>query len=93
MLQSWHFIGCPCIISCSYRTKLHSKFNLIEASASNRIIHTFCDYYALCQEYRELHNRGSEPAIGRHRNMARFQNQQQMQVGMVPLTNQTMMGR
>ncbi|KAK6927962.1 PLAC8 motif-containing protein [Dillenia turbinata] len=87
------FIGCPCIISCSYRTKLRSKFNLVESPASDWIIHTFCDYCALCQEYRELRNRGFDPAIGWNGNMARFHNQQQMQVGMVPPTNQTMMGR
>lgn len=58
------FIGMPCIMSCTYRTKLRSQYGLMESPAPDWVIHCFCECCALCQEYRELHHRGLDPSIG-----------------------------
>ncbi|XWS50707.1 hypothetical protein CRYUN_Cryun12cG0109700 [Craigia yunnanensis] len=59
------FIGVPCILSCTYRTKLRNKFGLTESPAPDWVTHCFCDCCALCQEYRELQQRGWDPSIGK----------------------------
>ncbi|EEF50635.1 basic salivary proline-rich protein 3 [Ricinus communis] len=83
-------IGLPCIMSCSYRTKLRAKYGLVEAPAADWVTHFFCEWCALCQEYRELQRRGLDPAIGWQGNMM-LQQQQQPQVAMMPPMNQKMM--
>ncbi|KAF8011338.1 hypothetical protein BT93_J1825 [Corymbia citriodora subsp. variegata] len=80
-------IGCPCLLSCTYRTKLRSHFNLIESPAPDWITHFFCECCALSQEYRELKNRGLDPSIGWQGNAATMQNVQ-YQVAMVPPMHQ-----
>ncbi|KAI7985113.1 Protein PLANT CADMIUM RESISTANCE 6 [Camellia lanceoleosa] len=83
-------IGMPCLISCGYRSKLRSRYGLVESPAPDWITHFFCEHCALCQEYRELQHRGLDPSIGWLGNVAR--QQQQPQVAMVAPMNQTMMG-
>lgn len=56
--------GIPCIYSCTFRAKLRNKYGLPDAPAPDWITHCFCEYCALCQEYRELKNRGLDPSIG-----------------------------
>ncbi|KAF7847512.1 hypothetical protein BT93_L2889 [Corymbia citriodora subsp. variegata] len=88
------FIGIPCIYSCTYRSKLRSKFGLVESPAPDWIVHFLFEPCALCQEYRELNRRGWDPAIGWVGNVQRqqqMQQQQQQQAAMVPPMNQTMM--
>ncbi|KAL5818008.1 hypothetical protein ACOSQ3_026386 [Xanthoceras sorbifolium] len=85
-------IALPCIMSCTYRTKLRSKLDLPEAPAPDWITHFLCEWCALCQEYRELQSRGWDPSIGWQGNLARNQNMNQQQVAMMPPMNQTMMG-
>lgn len=58
-------IACPCIYSCTYRTKLRNRFGLDESPASDCITHLCCEYCALCQEYRELNHRGLNPSAGK----------------------------
>ncbi|XP_059664536.1 protein PLANT CADMIUM RESISTANCE 4-like [Cornus florida] len=82
------FIGLPCIMSCTYRTKLRSRYGLVESPGPDWVTHFFCEWCALCQEYRELQRRGLNPSIGWQGNLAGHQKQE---VGMVPPTNQTMM--
>ncbi|MQL89663.1 hypothetical protein Taro_022255 [Colocasia esculenta] len=84
-------IALPCLISCGYRTRLRAKYDLVEAPAPDWASHFLCECCALCQEYRELRNRGLDPAIGWHANMARIQNLQQGVV-MAPPVNQMMTG-
>ncbi|WMV22208.1 hypothetical protein MTR67_015593 [Solanum verrucosum] len=84
------FIGMPCIMSCTYRTKLRSQYGLIESPAPDWVIHCFCEYCALCQEYRELHHRGLDPSIGWQGNQAQNQNMQLQQATMVPPVHQAM---
>ncbi|RID62654.1 hypothetical protein BRARA_E01713 [Brassica rapa] len=55
----------PCVYSCTFRAKIRSKFGLPDAPAPDWITHCFCEYCALCQEYRELKNRGLDPSIGK----------------------------
>ncbi|KAI3971045.1 hypothetical protein MKX01_024692 [Papaver californicum] len=86
------FTALPCLISCGYRSKLRNKYDLIEAPAADWMTHVFCELCALCQEYRELKNRGYDPAIGWLGNQTRLQMQQQQQVQMTPPMNQNMNG-
>ncbi|KAI3735821.1 hypothetical protein L6452_15341 [Arctium lappa] len=85
------FIGIPCIMSCSYRTKIRSRYGLMETPAPDWAVHFFCEYCALCQEYRELKSNGMDPAIGWQGNMSRNQEMAKYQT-MTPPMNQTMMG-
>ncbi|XP_022733405.1 protein PLANT CADMIUM RESISTANCE 6-like [Durio zibethinus] len=54
----------PCLVSGPYRKKLRQRFGLVEAPASDRIIHFMFEPCALRQEYRELNNRRINPALG-----------------------------
>lgn len=54
----------PCVYTCTYRTKLRIKYGLPDAPLPDFILHCCCETCALCQEYRELNNRGIDPAIG-----------------------------
>ncbi|XP_031500223.1 protein PLANT CADMIUM RESISTANCE 4-like [Nymphaea colorata] len=82
------WLGVPCILSCTYRTKLRAKYNLLESPAPDLITHFLCEPCALCQEYRELKNRGLHPGIGWQANVV-LQAQRQ-QVNMTPPVHQTM---
>ncbi|WRX16925.1 PLAC8 motif-containing protein - like 10 [Theobroma cacao] len=83
-------IGMPCLLSCTYRTKLRNKFELPEAPGPDWVTHFLCEWCALCQEYRELQHRGWDPSIGWQGNLARNQNMQPAPVMMAPM-NQRMM--
>ncbi|CAK7349756.1 unnamed protein product [Dovyalis caffra] len=83
-------IGMPCLVSCGNRSKLRAKYGLMEDPAPDSLTHCLFECCALCQEYRELNNRGLDPSIGWQGNVAR-QSMQQAQVGMVPPMNQKMM--
>ncbi|GAB2224906.1 hypothetical protein Droror1_Dr00005685 [Drosera rotundifolia] len=58
-------LGAPgCLIAfyaCHYRRSLRSKYNLKEAPCSDFMTHFFCHLCALCQEYRELLERSTDP--------------------------------
>ncbi|EOA29686.1 hypothetical protein CARUB_v10016079mg [Capsella rubella] len=77
------FVGLPCLFSCTYRTKIRNRFGLPESPASDCLTHCCCECCALCQEYRELKNRGVDPSIGWNGNVQRR---------MAPPMNQQMMG-
>ncbi|KAM6593649.1 hypothetical protein CsatA_001352 [Cannabis sativa] len=84
------FIGIPCIMSCTYRTKLRNKFGLLETPAPDWVTHFLCDCCAICQEYRELQIRGFDPSIGWQGNLAKMQGNQQPQHMMPPMNQQMM---
>ncbi|KAJ9677059.1 hypothetical protein PVL29_022182 [Vitis rotundifolia] len=86
-----YLIGLPCIMSCTYRTKMRSMYNLSESPGPDRVVHCLCKCCALCQEYRELQARGLDPSIGWSRNAARSQIIQMQHGAMVPPRSQTMM--
>ena len=56
--------GCSCLYSCFYRSKLRGQFFLDESPCTDCCVHCFCEECALCQEYRELKNRGFDLSIG-----------------------------
>lgn len=59
-----YFTSFPCFYSCFYRKRVRSKFNLAEEPCGDCLVHFFCEFCALCQEYRELKNRGFDPSLG-----------------------------
>ncbi|XP_061990531.1 protein PLANT CADMIUM RESISTANCE 2-like [Rosa rugosa] len=61
--------GCPCFYSCFYRSKMRQQYTLDESPCGDCLVHCFCEYCALCQEYRELQNRGFDMVIGWHGNI------------------------
>ncbi|WOL15427.1 cell number regulator 10-like [Canna indica] len=68
------FTGCQWIYSWFYRTKLRAQYNLPDSPCCDCCVHFCCEYCALCQEYRELKNRGFDLTIGWHLNMERRAN-------------------
>eukprot|EP00271_Cylindrocystis_brebissonii_P007380 TRINITY_DN20818_c0_g1_i2.p1 TRINITY_DN20818_c0_g1~~TRINITY_DN20818_c0_g1_i2.p1 ORF type:complete len:156 (+),score=11.45 TRINITY_DN20818_c0_g1_i2:304-771(+) len=58
--------------TCGYRGRLRQKYQLPSA-CPDCIVHCFCFPCALCQETRELKNRGWDPAITFNGNVAIFQ--------------------
>lgn len=56
--------GLGCLYSYKFRNKLRSLYNLPEEPCSDCCVHNCCILCAICQEYRELKNRGLDPLIG-----------------------------
>ncbi|XP_047309220.1 protein PLANT CADMIUM RESISTANCE 7-like [Impatiens glandulifera] len=71
-------VGVPWILSCTYRTKLRNIFGLVESPAPDCLTHFCCEYCALCQAYRELHQRGIDPSIGWAGNVAMARKYEQL---------------
>ncbi|KAI5581750.1 hypothetical protein POPTR_007G042800v4 [Populus trichocarpa] len=65
------FTGLSCLYSCFYRSRLRGQYDLEEAPCVDCLVHFFYEPCALCQEYRELRNRGFDMGIGWHANMDR----------------------
>ncbi|XP_009410080.2 cell number regulator 10 isoform X1 [Musa acuminata AAA Group] len=63
--------GCQCIYSWFYRTKMRAYYNLPDSPCCDCCVHFCCETCALCQEYRELKNRGFNMALGWHLNVER----------------------
>ncbi|XP_028774074.1 cell number regulator 2-like [Neltuma alba] len=58
-------IGCACLYTFTYRGKLRGLFTYLpERPCYDFCVHCFCNYCAICQEYRELKNRGFDPSLG-----------------------------
>ncbi|XP_022734624.1 protein PLANT CADMIUM RESISTANCE 2-like [Durio zibethinus] len=72
-LLGW-FTGSACIYSCIYRSKMKSQYMLEDSPCDDCFVHFCCETCALCQEYRELKNRGFDMSLGWHGNMERHQN-------------------
>ncbi|XP_062171315.1 protein PLANT CADMIUM RESISTANCE 2-like [Alnus glutinosa] len=64
-------IGCPCFYSCFYRSKMRQQYTLEESLCGDCMVHCCCEPCALCQEHRELQNRGYDMTIGWHGNVER----------------------
>ncbi|XP_058009908.1 cell number regulator 2 isoform X1 [Hevea brasiliensis] len=58
------YVGVPCLYSFTYRSKLRGQHSLPEHPCADCCVHCWCLHCALCQEYRELKNRGLDPSIG-----------------------------
>ncbi|KAL1551240.1 Protein PLANT CADMIUM RESISTANCE 11 [Salvia divinorum] len=63
--------GCSCLYSCFYRSKLRGQYFLEEQPCTDCCVHWCCETCSLCQEYRELENRGLDLSIGWHGNLER----------------------
>ncbi|KAI5677802.1 hypothetical protein M9H77_08752 [Catharanthus roseus] len=64
-----YFTGCACIYSCFYRQRMRKEYMLPESPCADCLVHFCCEPCALCQEYRELKNRGFDMSIGWHGNV------------------------
>ncbi|XP_051144433.1 protein PLANT CADMIUM RESISTANCE 2-like [Andrographis paniculata] len=62
---------CPCFYSCFYRSKMRQQYSLHESPCGDCLVHCCCGCCALCQEYRELQNRGYQMPLGWHGNVER----------------------
>ncbi|XXG40550.1 hypothetical protein AAC387_Pa01g1238 [Persea americana] len=65
------FTGFACLYSCCYRSRLRAQYDLEEDPCADCLVHCCCECCALCQEYRELKNRGFDMGIGWQANMER----------------------
>uniref|UniRef100_A0A0A8XX98 Uncharacterized protein n=1 Tax=Arundo donax TaxID=35708 RepID=A0A0A8XX98_ARUDO len=63
--------GMGCLYSCLYRSRLRAQYDLDEGQCPDFLVHCCCEHLALCQEYRELKNRGFDPGIGWDANIER----------------------
>ncbi|KAF6150235.1 hypothetical protein GIB67_000109 [Kingdonia uniflora] len=54
----------PCICSCIFRANLRSTYNINGSYWGDICIYSFCEPCTLCQEYRELKNRGFGMELG-----------------------------
>ncbi|KAI6675740.1 hypothetical protein NL676_003646 [Syzygium grande] len=60
----FHFFYCSFWYTCTYRTKLRGLYSIPGDQCGDCFVHLLCVPCALCQEYRELKNRGFNPLIG-----------------------------
>ncbi|CAL4915946.1 unnamed protein product [Urochloa decumbens] len=72
-----------CLYSCSYRRKLRAAYGLAAEPCADGCVHYFCEPCALAQMYRELKNRGADPADGWEANS------QKMAMAPVPMQGMT----
>lgn len=56
--------GCGCLYSCIYRNKMRQQYMLKDTPCCDCLLHWCCEPCALCQEYRELQNRGFDMQLG-----------------------------
>ncbi|XP_037466613.1 cell number regulator 11-like [Triticum dicoccoides] len=57
-------VGCNWLYSCTKRSAMRSQYNLTASPCMDCCVHFFCESCALCQEYKELENRGFNMAKG-----------------------------
>ncbi|KAG4164810.1 hypothetical protein ERO13_A13G039800v2 [Gossypium hirsutum] len=75
------FTGCACFYSFLYRSELRGQYDLEEEPCNDYLVHFCCCPLALCQDYRDLKNRGFDMEIGWEANMDR----QKRGVAMMPI--------
>ncbi|KAJ8770081.1 hypothetical protein K2173_010126 [Erythroxylum novogranatense] len=66
--------GCSGLYSWISRSKMRKEYMLEETPCNDFCVHCCCEPCALCQEYRELQNRGFDMSIGWQANLEK-QNQ------------------
>ncbi|KAL5223678.1 hypothetical protein ABZP36_010317 [Zizania latifolia] len=54
---------CQWVYSCAYRAKLRAAYGLPETPCSDCLVHFCCQACSIAQMYRELKNRGIDPAL------------------------------
>ncbi|KDO64570.1 hypothetical protein CISIN_1g029667mg [Citrus sinensis] len=55
---------CPCCYTCFYRSKMRKQYTLKKKPCCDCLVHCCCLHCALCQEHRELRNRGFDMNTG-----------------------------
>ncbi|KAL9271243.1 Cell number regulator 10-like protein [Drosera capensis] len=65
-------VGCQWVYTCTYRSKLRQQYGLPAGNCNDCCTHFWCEPCALCQEYRELQNRGFEPSLGWEGNLEKL---------------------
>ncbi|KAF8017296.1 hypothetical protein BT93_H2475 [Corymbia citriodora subsp. variegata] len=63
-LLMYHSLYSSWCYTCTYRTKLRGLYSIPGNQFRDACVHHWCGPCALCQEYRELRNRGFDPSIG-----------------------------
>ncbi|KAK8522654.1 hypothetical protein V6N13_115613 [Hibiscus sabdariffa] len=81
--------GLACIYSSFYRSRMRKQYMLAETPYPDWCLHVFCESCALCQEYRELKNRGFNMFIGWDANMEKL-HQQAKQMSVPPVVEDGM---
>ncbi|VVA94505.1 unnamed protein product [Arabis nemorensis] len=66
------FVGCCWLYAFPSRSRLREHFALPEEPCRDFWVHLFCTPCAICQESRELKNRGADPSIGWHSNVEKW---------------------
>ncbi|XP_031271751.1 protein PLANT CADMIUM RESISTANCE 2-like [Pistacia vera] len=66
-----HCTRCGWIFNFFYRHKMREQYNLEGSNCGDFCMSCFCEYCAICQEYRELKNRGFDMSIGWDENVSR----------------------
>ncbi|XP_054809624.1 protein PLANT CADMIUM RESISTANCE 2-like [Prosopis cineraria] len=82
--------GCACLYSCFYRAKMRQQFLLKDKPCCDCLLHCCCEPCALCQEYRELQNRGFDMLIGWHGNVEQRNRELAMTTATAPAVEQGM---
>nr|ACU16462.1 unknown [Glycine max] len=62
-------VCCGWPYSCIYRSKMRRQYGLKGNCCTDCLLHCCCESCALCQEYRELKQRGFDMIIGWHGNV------------------------
>lgn len=62
-------LGFGCCYLCTYRKALRRKYELPAQPCHDCCVHFCCPACVICQEYRELKNRGWNPALGYKRSV------------------------
>ncbi|XP_027359529.1 protein PLANT CADMIUM RESISTANCE 12-like [Abrus precatorius] len=76
--------GCACLYTYRFRSRLRALYNLPEEPCTDFCVHYWCCIYAICQEYRELKNRGLDPSIGWKANEERMRRDNQVPPHVAP---------
>ncbi|PWA52276.1 cell number regulator 10 [Artemisia annua] len=71
---------CQAIYSCTVRSKMRQQYRLADEPCNDCIVHCCCEPCALCQEYRELNNRGFNMSRGWEGNMGMARQNQGVQM-------------
>ncbi|XP_078182055.1 cell number regulator 10-like isoform X2 [Carex rostrata] len=79
-----YFTGCQWVYSWMYRAKLRAAYSLPEDPCHDCLVHFCCEPCALCQEYRELKNRGFNMNLGWIGNMQLKAQQEAAAAAVVP---------
>ncbi|KAL5553482.1 hypothetical protein UlMin_040883 [Ulmus minor] len=65
-------VHCGGLFPATFRTKLRGLFSLPEEPCSDLLLSCCCGCFSLCQQYRELQNRGVDPSIGWEANVEKW---------------------